>query len=195
MRWCIKFWRLGGKLWEYLLCVGQTGVPPTEEPIFVVQATLTGALLGAGVKASLAGWPQLWQGKLEENPVSTVLFSAVSWRPEILPLVLRLFAVCCMVRTCLCTCCTNGSCVSAGDGSGQAGWRAKPRLFTAHVEGWGEKPLGCGCSEYLIKNLMLNAVSVMIDLWCRKMTFWSKSEKLRCFSVMIDEWVLLESKS
>lgn len=109
--WCVTFWRLGGKLWEYLPCVGQTGVPPTEEPIFVLLAGLTGALVGAGVKAGLAGWPQLWQGKLEENPVGTVLFSAVSWRPEILPLVVRFFAVSCRVRTCSCTCCTNCSCL------------------------------------------------------------------------------------
>lgn len=56
----------------------QTSAPPTEEPILVVLASLTGALVGAGVKVGLAGWPQLWQGKLKENPVSTVLFSAVS---------------------------------------------------------------------------------------------------------------------
>lgn len=37
------------------ICVGQTGVPPTEEPIFVVLASLTGALVETGVKAGLVG--------------------------------------------------------------------------------------------------------------------------------------------
>lgn len=86
---CVTFWRLGRKLCGYLLCVRQTSMPPPEEPILVVLASLTGALVGAGVKAGLAGWPQLWQGKPKENPVSTVLFSGVRWRPEILPLVVR----------------------------------------------------------------------------------------------------------
>jgi len=46
---------LGGKLCECLLCVGQTSLPPTEEPVLVVLASLMGALVAAGIKAGLAG--------------------------------------------------------------------------------------------------------------------------------------------
>lgn len=42
-------------LCECLLCVRETRVPPTAEPVLVMLVSLMGVLVGAGVKAGPVG--------------------------------------------------------------------------------------------------------------------------------------------